>query len=274
MRTVIAHAEAARPVVSVNDVVIPPASIAREVQNHASGSVRGAWEDAARALVVRELLLQRARALGLVAAPRVQDGKRETGDEALIRALLDREVRTPQADEPACRRYYEMNRARFRTPDLFEPQHILFKADRSDAAAYAVALERAAAALAAIMAAPHRFDDLARALSDCPSAAEGGRLGQIRRGETTAEFEAAMLALPAGGISGEPVRTRYGVHILRLERKIEGAALPFPEVHARIAAYLQESVWRRAVAQYVSLLAGQASITGCTMAGAASPLVQ
>lgn len=274
MRTVIAHAEAARPVVSVNEVVIPAAEIAREVQNHASASPAAAWRAAARALVVRELLLQRARGLGLTARPRVEDGKRETDDDALIRALLEAEVRTPVADEATCRRYYEVNRARFRAPDLFEPQHILFKADRTDEPAYATALARAAAALAAILAAPHRFDELARALSECPSAAEGGRLGQIRRGETTPEFEAALLALRAGEIAAEPVRTRYGVHVLRLGRKIEGTWLPFGEVRERIAAYLQESVWRRAVAQYVSLLAGQASITGCEMAGATSPLVQ
>ena len=50
---------------------------------------KAAWEEATRALVIRELLLQRARTLDLAALPLVQDGARETDEEALIRLLLE-----------------------------------------------------------------------------------------------------------------------------------------------------------------------------------------
>jgi peptidyl-prolyl cis-trans isomerase C len=274
MRTVINHHSAPHPVVSVNDVVIANAAIAREVQNHTGGSPGEAWEEATRALVVQELLLQRARVLGLIAKPAEKDGLRETEDEALIRVLLETEVRTPQADEAACRRYYEANKGRFRSPDLFEPVHILFQADRRDEAAYATALSRAEAALAEVTQAPGRFESLARTLSDCPSASEGGRLGQVARGDTTPEFEAAMRILEPGQTSPTPVRTRYGVHVLRVERKVDGRTLPFEQVRERIAAYLEENAWRRGVAQYVTLLAGDARIAGLDMPGVRSPLVQ
>ena len=56
--------------VTVNDVAIPHAAIAREVQNHAAESPKVAWEEATRALVIRELLLQRARTLDLLAEAR------------------------------------------------------------------------------------------------------------------------------------------------------------------------------------------------------------
>ena len=111
----------------------------------------------------------------------------------------------------------------------------------------------------------------------CPTArppAEGGRLGQVARGDTTPEFEAALLSLQPGQICPEPVQTRYGVHVMRLERKVAGQMLPFEMVRERIAAYLEASAWRRAVAQYVALLAGGADIAGFDMPGAASPLVQ
>lgn len=273
MRTVTLRGTDA-PVVSVNDAVIANVAIAREVQNHAGANPRQAWESATRALVVRELLLQRAGSLHIEAAPRSQDGLRETDEEALIRALLEAEVRTPKADEMACRRYYQSNPARFRSADLFEPLHILFRAAKTDEAAYARALERATAALAEVQANPDRFESLARAVSDCPSASEGGRLGQVARGDTTAEFEAALLSLEAGQTCPEPVRTRYGVHVVRLERRIAGKTLPFEQVCARIGAYLEASSWRRAVAQYIALLVGQARIAGLDMAGASSPLVQ
>ncbi|SHJ90602.1 peptidyl-prolyl cis-trans isomerase C [Roseomonas rosea] len=265
---------ATAPVVAVNDVVIGNAAIAREVQNHAGADARQGWHEATRALVVRELLAQRARALGLTAVPQSVDGCRETEEEALIRALLEAEVRTPRADEEVCRRYYLTNPARFRSPDLFEPVHILFQAAREDEAAFARALERARAVLDEVLADPGRFGALARALSDCPSASEGGRLGQVTRGETTPEFEAALVSLDENETWPEPVRTRYGVHVLRLERKVAGHVLPFEQVRGRIARYLEESSWRRAVAQYVALLAGQAKIDGFDLPGATTPLVQ
>ena len=71
--------------VMVNDVAIPHATIAREVQNHQAESSAVAWEQATRALVIRELLLQRAHALDLVADPRTADGARETRATTKIR---------------------------------------------------------------------------------------------------------------------------------------------------------------------------------------------
>ena len=261
-------------VIAVNDVVIAHAAIAREVQNQSESSPKAAWDAATRALVVRELLLQRARSLELAAEPRVQDGARETEEDALIRTLLEREVKTPKADETTCRRYYDRHQERFRSPDLFEPTHILFKAARGDAAAYQQALERAEAALADVTDAPQTFEALARAVSQCPSATEGGRLGQITRGETTPEFEEALLSLEPGTTCTAPVQTRYGVHVVRLDRKVDGEAMPFEAVRERIAAYLEQNSWQRAVHQYVTLLAGQARIAGCSITEAVTPLVQ
>jgi peptidyl-prolyl cis-trans isomerase C len=262
------------PTVAVNDAIIANADIAREVQNHAGATPHQAWQDATRALVVRELLLQRARALNVVAQPLSQDGARETDEEALISALLAAEVTTPKADDASCRRYYNANLKRFRSPDLFEPLHILFKASRDDSAAFTQAVARAEAVLGEVKASPDRFESFATAQSDCSSATDGGQLGQIAAGETTPEFEAALKSLEDGQICPEPVLTRYGVHVVKLERKVTGEVLPFEQVHDRIAAYLEENAWRRAMAQYVALLAGQARITGFDMPAATSPLVQ
>lgn len=258
----------------VNDVTISHPTIAREVQNHQAESPAVAWQQATRALVVRELLLQRARALDLVPEPRTEDGARETDEESLIRLLLEREVITPKADDAVCRRYYDGNPARFHSPDLFEPAHILFKARRDDVEAYAKAEAQAAAILSDLQKHPDRFDSLARSLSDCSSATEGGCLGQIVCGDTTPEFEAALVAMEPGQICSTPVRTRYGVHVLRLDRKIAGETLPFEAVRTRIATYLEDRTWRRAVAQYIALLAGQAQIAGFDLPAATSPLVQ
>jgi len=261
--------------VSVNDIAIAPDAIAAEAQNHPADSPDRALEAAATALVVRELLLQRARKQGLTPAPIADpDGRRETDEEALMRQLLDREVTTPQADDAACRRYYDNNQQRFSSPDLFEAAHILISADPEDKPAYAAATEQATAIIAALQSKPGDFAQVAREHSACPSAAQGGSLGQVSAGQTVPEFETFLFNLENGQLCPVPVKTRYGVHVLQLDRKIPGRLLPFEQARDRIAEYLVESSWRRGAAQFVRLLAGEADIRGIALDGADSPLVQ
>ena len=122
--------------------------------------------------------------------------------------------------------------------------------------------------LAELRERPESFAELAERISACSSAAQGGNLGQITAGQTTPEFERALKALEPGSLCAEPVATRYGFHIIRLERRVEGRELPFEAVAAQIADYLAESVRRRAIAQYVARLASRAEITGIDLAGA------
>lgn len=259
----------------VNGTEIPPAVIAAEIQNHPAASADKARADAICALVVRELLLQEARRLGLAPDPMVdEDGRRETDDEALIRQLFDREVAVPDVDDASCRRYYANNLNRFRSQDIFEAAHILLSASPADAEAYKAAAREAKAILSTVMDDPKSFAGIARQRSDCPSGKDGGCLGQVTRGQTLPEFETFLFALEEGQLSPVPVKTRYGIHVLRLDRRIEGRTLPFDLVKAKIAAYLENASWRLAVSQYIRILAGRAEIKGVDLAGAESPLVQ
>lgn len=269
------RARFARPVpVSVNGVAIPSADIARETQHHRSSDPDEAWAMAARALAIRELLAQEADRLGIAADPiEDEEGRRETPQEARYRALLEREVVVPRADETACRRYYDQNRCRFRSPDLFEPAHILLPAAPSDVAARDAARRTAAALIEMLQERPGTFAAMAKEHSACPSAGQGGNLGQIGPSQTVAEFEAALRTMVPGAIHSKPVETRYGFHIVRLDRRIDGRELPFETVRERIADYLDTAVHCRALQQYVSVLVGRAVVTGVDLAGAAGPLV-
>jgi peptidyl-prolyl cis-trans isomerase C len=253
--------------VTVNGVAIAHDAIAREAQNHPAPSPVQAWTGAARALAIRELLLQEAHRLGLRPQPLVDEGgRKETGEEALVRALITREVATPAPDEDSCRRYYEKNRARFRSPDICEASHILIAARRDQPAAFAAARQHALRLLAELRDEPERFAELAVVYSDCPSAASGGHLGQLTPGSTTPEFAAALALLGAGELSAEPVETRYGFHVIRLHRRVVGEVLPFEAVRERIAGYLVARSRWLATAQYIARLAGRAEIAGVELA--------
>lgn len=260
---------AGRKTISVNGVVIPRTDIAQETQHHPASKPLDAMKAATAALVVRELLLQEARRLAIPVEPASDgEGRRETEEEALVRGLVEREVRTPEADEAACQRYHEQNRRRFRTPNLYEARHILLPAQQADAPALAQAI------LARLAVDPGEFAALALAHSACPSGKTAGNLGQIGPGQTVPEFEEALARITVGTVHPEPVETRYGLHIVALDRCIEGRDLPFELVRERIAAWMDEKVRRMAIQQYVSILAGRADIQGIDLAAASSPLVQ
>jgi peptidyl-prolyl cis-trans isomerase C len=257
--------------VKVNGVTIPRSAIAGEVQNHPAPTPAKAWLSATRSLVVRELLLQEARRLGIRPQPLSDSaGRRETDDEALIRSVVEQEVTTPAPDEQSCRRYYESNKKAFRSAVIYEAAHILFAARGDDRAAFERARRDACAALATLTADPALFEQLAKAHSACPSAEFRGNLGQITAGQTTPEFEAAIDALAVGAITQQPVATRYGFHIIRLDRRIEGRDLPYELVAGRIADYLRESVTRRATAQFIARLVSRSEIVGISLSDAAA----
>ena len=218
--------------------------------------------------VVRELLRQRAIALGHLALEAVDED--EIG--AALERLLTEEVRVPSPTEVECRRHYDTHLKEFHSGDLVHARHILFQVTPS-----VQILEIRAHAehtLSEILAAPDRFAALARELSNCPSGQQGGNLGQIGRGDTVPEFEQALFRLGPTGILREVVKTRHGFHIVAVDQRIPGETLPFEAVREQIAERLKASVEERALRQYVSILAGQAKIVGVDLQGAETPLVQ
>src|SRR5581483_2137614 len=217
---------------------------------------------AAFALAIRELLLQRARALGLAGA----------SDDESIDALLAQEVKTPEPTEEECRRVYDLRAAQFRSGDLVEAAHILFQV--TEDVPLAAIRAKAEETLRIVRGEPARFAQLARELSNCLSGAQGGSLGQLGRGDTVPEFERALFGGEAVGVLPQLVRSRHGFHIVRIERRIDGRLLPFEAVREGIAGRLREQVRRKALQQYLRILAGQAQVSGIDFDAPASPLVQ
>lgn len=265
----------ASPHIFVNGVEITLEDIRGEIQNHEASNPGEAVASATRALIVRELLLQKANELHIEADPMSDDqGRRETDEDAKVRQLLEQEVDVPRAGEEECQRYYEQHAERFASETIYEARHILFAAGLDDKDAREKAKAKAEQVLASVKDAPGRFGEFAREFSQCPSSKEGGNLGQLTKGQTVPEFETVLFAMEEGQLSRAPVPTPFGYHLIQLDHVIEGQQLPFEHVKTKIAAYLEASSWSRAVAQYIGILAGAAQIKGFDIEGADSPLVQ
>lgn len=259
-----------RPVaVTVNGVTIAAEAIAAEAQNHPMprGKPGWAWQAAARALALREVLLQEARAHRIAPEPiELEEGKWETDEEALIRQLLESAIAPAAIDEARLRAVYDATPDRFRGPSLFEAAHILFTAAPDDTVARAAARQRAEAVLADLKHDPRRFAALAAEYSACPSRANGGTLGQLASGDTVPEFEAALGLMAEGTVSEKPVETRYGIHLIRLDARVRGEVLPFTAVLPHLREAQEKADWVRASRAYVEKLAARAEVTGIDLA--------
>ena len=97
--------------VIVNNTEITDDSIFAEMQYHPASSVEEAQYKAAVALTIRELLLQEATRLGIVAP--VDTSTQEMQEDFKISRLLEQEVVTPEPDEVFCQHYYSHNQKKF-----------------------------------------------------------------------------------------------------------------------------------------------------------------
>ncbi len=152
----------------------------------------------------------------------------------------------PEFSDAEIQTFYNQNRYRFETPERVLAKHMLFMTtdpnEPSGAEKEGEALEavktNAEAALARVNGG-EEFTAVAKELSeDLGTKEEGGDLGWVVRGQMPfAEFDQALFALPAGGVS-ELVKTELGYHIIYAEKKDPALTRPLEDVRQEIIADL------------------------------------
>ena len=218
--------------------------------------------------LLREMLARRAVAVGQADGACI-----DTVPDEVIEQLLEQEVRTPDPTDEECSRYYALHPEEFVTGELVAASHILFAV--TPGAPATLIRAKAEQALAQLRADPEAFAQCAATLSNCPSAAHGGQLGQLARGQSVPEFEQALFdEVRTPGILPRLINTRFGFHIVRLDQRIDGTVLPYEQVRERIAVQLSARAQETALLQYVRVLAGEEGVDLPGIEAARSPLVQ
>ena len=187
--------------------------------------------------------------------------REETRRDLVVERVLESEVLPGiDVDVEAAREFYELHSAQFTEGGGVRARHILLglspnatDEEKSEARDRAERLRREAEG-------GTDFAELARTHSEDPgSAANGGDLGLVVRGQTVPSFEAALFALEPGELS-EVVETPFGVHvILMVEREAERTA-PFAEAGVQIREFLIEQEQQARVATFIEELKARADI--------------
>ncbi|UCH82214.1 MAG: peptidylprolyl isomerase [Nitrospiraceae bacterium] len=187
-------------------------------------------------LVKKELVYQYAKKMRMQNDREYLDKVEEFKKMTLVTMILKKEVEEKTVlDDEMVKAFYDENSDKFRIGTEIKASHILVKTE-DEAKDVAARLEKGTS-----------FADLAKTLSiDKASGQKGGDLGYFGRGKMVPEFERAVLNLKPGEISN-PVSTRFGYHIIRLDDIKEGKLASFEQsaesIRRQIAAEKQKALF-------------------------------
>ena len=172
--------------------------------------------------------------------------RRELTFDAVMQRVGSRHVGVDELEE---RLFYDFHQERFTVAERRTARHLLITVNDDDAESRRDLVQARIERLAEQVRGPaggrtQRFEALARRHSQCPTALEGGRLGEVVPGQLYPALDAALFALPSGDIGG-PVESELGFHLLLCERIQPGRSIPFTQARPQIRAMLEERARRQ-----------------------------
>jgi peptidyl-prolyl cis-trans isomerase C len=136
--------------------------------------------------------------------------------------------------------FYEMHHERFQTPETRLASHLLITINPDyPENTRAAANTRAQEALQKLAGRGNRFEEFAKRYSECPTAMEGGKLGEVSRGQLYESLDGVLFKLEEGEIS-DIVESEMGFHILYCEKVKPARKVPLSKAAPRIREVLQE----------------------------------
>ncbi len=129
--------------------------------------------------------------------------------------------------------YYNENQEAFKTPKTVEARHILFRVDENATPEAVKKIQERELDILKLAKEGKDFAELAKQYSEGPTRDSGGYLGSFRKEAMVKPFADMAFSMKAGEIS-EPVRTRFGWHIIKVEKVNKASVLSFDEAKERI----------------------------------------
>lgn len=171
-------------------------------------------------MIKKELLYQEAVKRGLDKDPEFLHKLEEFKKLTLIGQLLEKEIEAKaKVTDQDVKDYYEKHKEELSSISQIRASHILVK---SEGEAKKI-IERVKKG--------EDFAAIAKKNSIDPgSAKNGGDLGYFSSGQMVPEFEAAAAKLKKGEISSEPVKTKFGYHIIKVTDRKTGDAVEFEKI--------------------------------------------
>ena len=186
------------------------------------------------------ILAQEAEASGLGDKETAQRKIKEIRDRIMVQALIENQMAKTTVTDQEVSDYYNSHKNSYFFPEQVKAQHILIHIkDFENAKAVERAKEKIKT-LQAKLAAGDSFATLAQQCSDdTVSKVKGGDVGFFPKGEMVPAFEEFAFNGAIGDIS-EPVKTKYGFHLIKITDKIKAGFSTLAKETATIRMQLTE----------------------------------
>ena len=183
-----------------------------------------------RSLIRRHAISQKAMQMGIDLDPairqRIENGRRQILIEAARQWQLAHMETIQESDLTA---YYKQHLADFAVPEQVHARHILVASQKQ---ALAVIKQLRGGADFAVLAASESLDD--------SNKSRGGDLNWFQRGVMVKAFDDIAFGLKENEIS-QPVKTRFGWHVIELLGRRSAMQKPLEEVRHEIIIILEKS---------------------------------
>lgn len=191
-----------------------------------------------------------------------EDFKQNIRNQIIIQDVMRQEVGEKIQFTPGeAKQYYDQHKQDYLQPESERLSEILISTGAPDASdpAKVAAAKAKAEDIEARLHAGGDFAQLARSFSQGQTAAEGGDLGQFRRGTLGKVLEDKTFALQAGQWT-EPILTRQGWIILKVTQHTPGGVQPFDQVQDQVDNALYMSRMEPAIRAYLRQMRDEAYI--------------
>jgi peptidyl-prolyl cis-trans isomerase C len=199
----------------------------------------------------REAAMQEIRGRYAAEEEFVSDLARNGLDERSFAAALEREMKVEAVLEKVATQaakvsdmdvelYYQYHPEQFRRPETRLVRHILITVNETIAEnTRAEAGKRIAIIQARLTREPQRFEEQALKHSECPTALDGGKLGDLPRGKLFPELDKALFELKAGEVSGV-LESELGFHVLCCDAITEAGVLGYDQAKPHIRKLMEQ----------------------------------
>ncbi|MFH1146478.1 MAG: peptidylprolyl isomerase [Pseudomonadota bacterium] len=208
------------------------------------------------------LLAQEARARGMDKDKSVLEKIDEVMNTLLAQEFVMRNViEKIEITDKEISEYYDGHKSEFENPEMVKARHILIKVAHDATPEQWQEAEKKALDTKKRLDGGEDFAAVAKSVSDDPGSKEkGGDLGFFPRGQMVPEFENAAFSLNIGVIC-EPVKSKFGYHIIRVEEKREPKTKLIEEVSAGIKNSLTETKQQEDIDRLISDLTKKYGVT-------------
>ncbi|MBE6617967.1 MAG: peptidylprolyl isomerase [Ruminococcaceae bacterium] len=179
-------------------------------------------------LIAKKLFLMDAQKNLMEREPEFKEQMKRVKDELLTNYAVQKAVEKVKVTDDELKKFYDENPDQFEGGITYNASHIL------------VDSEDFAKELASKIAAGEvTFEDAAAEHSTCPSGKAGGELGDFGAGQMVPEFENACNDMEVGTVSA-PVKTQFGWHLIKLNKREMGEKIKFADVKGDIYQSLMQ----------------------------------